>query len=775
MACWRTAVDPAAQTGNHGRRMRYGVLLAMPVVSMVLACGRVGFQLLPGDDGGGGGGGSDVGSDGGGPVNALAVGGNFACAIRAGAVWCWGDDHDGQLGDSAATPQARPVAVGISDAIAIAAGASHACAVRTGGSVWCWGNNDSLQVGVPAITVRSAPALVDMLGPATAIAAGRTHTCARLADGSAWCWGGNDSGQLGMTSGDTPTPIHVLDQVAAIAAGDQHTCALRDDHSVWCWGANFFGQLGDGTETPRAKPMPVTGLSATAIALNGDFGCAVSDGHYRCWGDNGQGELGDGSFIGKDEPVMASGTDGITAIGAGVTHACAVTRGNVQCWGEGAMGELGAGTRRDLPIPTPALSDGQAVAVAGGEQFSCAMRRDGSVACWGMGSSGQLGDGTIASWLPHRVLLGAATALASGPDHTCAITGANSDVYCWGNDSDGELGDGGGDPQATPNFTTVTGAVQLAVGVQHSCALLTNQTVMCWGEGGDGELGNGTADDDSPPVRVSNLTGVTAIAAGDDYTCAIGAGSGSGSGSGSPSVSCWGIDDAGQLGNGAAGNDQKLPRVVTGVTLTPTMISAGANHACVAEAAGIQCWGEGDSGQLGIGAGAFPPISAPVAVTGAGAGSGSGWTPAQIVAGGDHTCAVDSANQLRCWGENAAGEIGDGTSGTSTDRPVPRLIALTATGPIAAAETATCAQTAGGLSCWGDNFFGQLGDGTTANRHTPTAVKTIGPGARPAVGRAHACALGTSGEIDCWGDNSLGQLGNGAFSVALRPVEVAFP
>src|SRR5262245_12105778 len=103
--------------------MRYGVLLASPALAMVLACGRVGFDPLSGDAGGGGG--SDVGSDGRPVVNALAVGGDFACAIRRGAVYCWGDDHNGQLGDNAAIPQARPVAVGIADAIGLAAGESH--------------------------------------------------------------------------------------------------------------------------------------------------------------------------------------------------------------------------------------------------------------------------------------------------------------------------------------------------------------------------------------------------------------------------------------------------------------------------------------------------------------------------------------------------------------------------------------------------------------------------------------------------------------------------
>src|ERR1044071_4910056 len=123
--------------------MRYGVLLASPALAIVLAGCRAHFDPLSGDAGGGGG--SDVGSDGGAAVNALAVGGDFACAIRRGAVYCWGDEHDGPLGDNAAIPQPRPVAVGIADAIALAAGESHACAVRADGSVWCWGSNECQQ------------------------------------------------------------------------------------------------------------------------------------------------------------------------------------------------------------------------------------------------------------------------------------------------------------------------------------------------------------------------------------------------------------------------------------------------------------------------------------------------------------------------------------------------------------------------------------------------------------------------------------------------------
>jgi alpha-tubulin suppressor-like RCC1 family protein len=649
--------------------------------------------------------------------------------------------------------------MGIADATTVAAGDNHACALRHDGNVWCWGHNAEGQLGNTNTNDQLVPSQVGGLGTATAIAAGGDHTCARLVDATAWCWGQNADGELGAPGPDTALPQHALDDAVQIGAGRAHTCALRGDGSVWCWGANTNGQLGDTTLTPRPKPMAVPGLHATSIFIGGDYACALDAGHYRCWGANGDGQLGNGTFDDLSSPAPASAFDAITSLGAGSAHVCGVRGGNVICWGDGDMGELGSGNRDNLAIPFPALSDGHVIAVAGGDDFSCALRDDNSVACWGLGSSGQLGDGTLASWQPQHVALTAPTAVATGTYHSCAITGAAHDVYCWGNDGDGQLGDGGGPPHADPLFTKISNAVQLALGDAHSCALLGDDTVRCWGEGKDGELGNGMFTDDSPPVKVTGLANISAIAAGDHFTCAATPGG----------AFCWGFDGEGELGDGG-GASRASPQLVPNVSpLVPTLVAAGSSHACVAGASTTLCWGAGDSGQLGNGT--KPAISGAVTVT----NPAPMWTPSRLAAGGDHTCAVDTTGQLRCWGNNDSGEIGDGSS---TTRPNPMAIAMT---PVTATVTdavagddITCAETTAGPRCWGSNFFGQLGDGTAADRRKPVAVKALATAARPATGTAHACALST-GEVYCWGDNSLGQLGIGTFSVAMKPVEVAFP
>ena len=716
-------------------------------------CGRFGFSPTGDPDSGG----DDDASPG-----SITAGKYFVCAVRSGAVWCWGDDHNGQLGNNATAPEPRPVqVVGITDALSVAAGETHACALRSDGSVWCWGNSSDGQLGTAKTADQLVPIAVGGLGVATAIAAGGDHTCARLADATAWCWGQNADGELGTESQVTPVPQQALTDVVQIRGRQSRTPARCAATAAYGAGATTpAASLGDGTRAARAQCRSrcrtcmrrrSSSPATTPVRLD--------SGRYRCWGDNHDGTLGDGTFQDRSRPVPASSLDRITALGTGSAHVCAVRDGNVVCWGDDDMGELGDQKRDNSSTPVMALSDGHVVALAGGDDLSCALRDDGSVACWGLGSSGQLGNGTIAGWLPQRVPLTAPTAVASGAYHSCAITGQAHDVYCWGYDSEGELGDGGGPPHANPIFANVTNAVQLALGVDHSCALLGDGTVWCWGEDDDGALGNGMFGDDSSPVQVTGLANVSAISAGERFTCAATAGG----------AFCWGFDDDGELGDGG-GASKASPQLVPGVSpLVPTMVAAGGAHACVAASTGAFCWGAGDNGQLGNAA--KPTISTAVAVVGA--GSGATWTPSQLTAGGQHTCAVDTTGKLRCWGNNGSGQIGNGSS---LDRSNPTVLASlgTTVTDVVAGEASTCAQTTSGPRCWGNNFYGQLGDGTTTGHRTPTAVKSLVAAALTAPGKDHSCAL-SNGEVECWGDNSFGQLGRGTFSIAMTPVEVAFP
>ncbi|WP_342378033.1 hypothetical protein NVS55_01740 [Myxococcus stipitatus] len=304
-------------------------------------------------------------------VLAVSAGGEHTCALlEGGQVRCWGSNNRFQLClPDTANPalEPKPVIDLNTDVVALAVGGEHSCTLHATGAVMCWGNNDDIQLGLPSIDIPNdkSPKPLAVRGlPSnlTSITAGDRHTCVASSDGKAWCWGDNRYGALGdgkSGPGVRSGPVQVQGlsgPVRALTAGASHTCARVGEGTIECWGLNASGELGDDTALNRAVPVRPVGLPSDiqVVRAGGGSTCALSpDGRARCWGANGEGQLGDGTLLHRPAPVSVSDLGGeVVDVDSGASNTCAVLKdGRVQCWGGNATGQLGDGSQTDRKTP----------------------------------------------------------------------------------------------------------------------------------------------------------------------------------------------------------------------------------------------------------------------------------------------------------------------------------------------------------------------------------------------------------------------------------------
>ncbi len=336
-------------------------------------------------------------------------------------------------------------------------------------------------------------------------------------------------------------------------------------------------------------------------------------------------------------------------IGGGDLHTCALTRvGGVKCWGFNKWGQIGDGTSGTVRQATAVRGlDSGVVAIAVGGSHSCALTGAGGLKCWGYNVSGQLGDGTTTNRLaPVDVtgLTSGVVAVAAGASHTCAVTSAGA-VKCWGAGAWGRLGDGSEQDSASPVDVQglPAGIRAVAAGWAHSCALTSVGEVLCWGLGGGGRLGNVPGLSSYTPVQVQGLDpGNVAVATGNAHSCAI---------TGSGWMKCWGVNEYGQLGTGSKFSVQGAVDV-QGLKGSVVSLVAGVSKSCaLLSTGGAMCWGSNTTGALGDGSDAVER-AAPVDVVGLGSAA------VDIGGTGHHTCALTVESTVKCWGNNANGELG---------------------------------------------------------------------------------------------------------------------
>jgi alpha-tubulin suppressor-like RCC1 family protein len=336
--------------------------------------------------------------------------------------------------------------------------------------------------------------------------------------------------------------------------------------------------------------------------------------------------------------IEITGTPGeykFTKLSAGQDFTCGITiAGKLACWGNGGSNRLGinSATNTSLPMEVAGIAKDTTMANLGtGSTAACATTSTGAMMCWG--SPGEVTGASGPYALLSANYASGVTDIGLKYSFGCYVMSGAVKCQGWNGDS------------MTTGLSS--GQKEVTVGSDHGCALSTAGAVKCWGLRTNGRLGNGSTATTavSTPASVSNMTaGVRMIAAGSDFTCGITSASG---------VKCWGNNANGQIGNGNT-TQQATPVDVVGLTSNVKEIAAGTNHACALTNAGaVKCWGNNGSGKLGNGL--TLTSSAPVDVVGLDSGVAS------ITAGANHTCALMTSGDYKCWGLNTSGQLGDGT------------------------------------------------------------------------------------------------------------------
>jgi len=346
----------------------------------------------------------------------------------------------------------------------------------------------------------------------------------------------------------------------AVTVGGRQACSLQQDATVRCWGGNTYGELGIGSTTNSSTPANPGLTGVRQISAGDGYTCAVMQtGSIYCWGLNDTGQLGDGTTTQRNSPTKVVGITNAVSVQAGRFHTCAIlVDSSVSCWGAnwynqlGTTGSWGAGVN---PYPAKVVNAGGSItgvkSLAVGGWHTCVVLGDNNGRCWGYWGDYALGN----QWNgqpnpPSGQIMGGAdkTTVDLGNRYGCASSSGS--LWCWGSNAEGQIGNnsnantGGGFSYNLP-FKVKNFSGSLA---QHTCAVTSDSLVMCWGAGWRGQIGDGGTSGRWLPTPVVGLSGpAIAVAAGgyldsnNGQTCALIAGG---------SVQCWGNNDLGQLGIG---------------------------------------------------------------------------------------------------------------------------------------------------------------------------------------------------------------------------------
>lgn len=502
-------------------------------------------------------------------------------------------------------------------------------------------------------------------------------------------------------------PVAAQVGVAQVAAGGANTMVVRADGAVRAWGLNGSGELGDGTGVKRSQPVCALIAGVRRVSVSASHTLAVGqDGTVWAWGNGGFGMLGDGSVASHvvPSPVQVAGLTGVTAVAAGYFHSLALKNdGTVWAWGGNASGELGDGSTADRAAPAQVAGLTGIVAVAAGRAHSVALRNDGAVFAWGANAFGQVGDGSLADQAaPVRVTGVAARAIAASESQTVAVL-TDGRPWGWGETLGLGLDVTARGPAVESPAKLADFADVAAVATARGLTVLARADGSVWylGTGLAGRYGGGLVDGVVSPLAPP--LAVTGVAVGSDQLFVL---------LRDGTVRGLGGNSNGELGRADLGSSD-------------TFVAPEADTAC--------SW-----------AAQIPLVVGP-----------------QVSMGHGQTLVVRADGTVWGAGANDAGQLGNGST-AAVVAPAVRVGSLTGMVGVSTRAGHSLAVGADGrVWSWGDNGFGQVGDGTVTDRVSPVVVPGLDGVTSVAAGSGHSLALRGDGSVWAWGSNGSGQLGNG--------------
>ncbi|RZK32244.1 MAG: T9SS type A sorting domain-containing protein [Hymenobacter sp.] len=570
-----------------------------------------------------------------------------------------------------------------------------------------------------------------------------------------------------MYAQNPPTQVGTATTWKSVSVGTNHVLAVRTDGTLWAWGRNRYGQLGTGSTLAasevQATPVQVgTATTWASVQAGSEFSLALrTDGTLWSWGYGFNGQLGLGTTTNQVEPTQV-GTANWRSFATGTIHAMAIrTDGTLWTWGSNTFGALGTGNTNSANVPVQVGTATTWKSVSANYYHSMATRTDGTLWAWGYNYQYVLGIGNNTTQLsPVAVGVGGNWQEVSTGAYTTLALRTDGSLWAWGYNNFGQFGDGSGLGVVPTQVGTDSNWKNASLYASFTAAVRQDGTLWSWGNNDTGRLGTGQSY-----KTLASRAVPTQVGTGTTWQQAA-AGEYHALVLRTDGLLCgWGRNREGQVGLGYSLVETYAPTTVSsGWATTPGSFATGDFHSLAVRPDGtLWSCGFNRDGQLGDGGAAYQRTEF------GRVGTASNWK--SVAVGGSFSMALKTDGTLWSWGDNIFGQLGDGTT---TGRNVPTQVG-TATNWVALSAGQYYAlglRADGTLWAWGYNA-GQLGTTAGSNSLVPSQVGTATNWKSMAAGYGHALAIRTDGTLWAWGQNNFGQLGVGPVSYAQAPTQVS--